>query len=298
MSRNADRDGFAGNHFDISVQNCSDHLQLAPHVHVETAEIGHDFEGGVQAEDHRNRHFAFAPRAILVHHYMGVRGREAHDARPRAGGVGACMRRIVKSSFRVHHDVHRCDVRSRFALGVNGDGKLVPVDILAGDDGFLDRPAINMGKSARRLAQPKRQCFKIVFDRDIQGARLKMAMLHVNVGQTKAGFFDDVLKNDGLFALRAQSADMLHFHRFCDCRDDIFVQRQEATQIRVAPIGDRMGHCMQPLIWCRAESRPNRGRDCDSGCRASLLVNFDQFPAGRGDFHHVGRLDGVAVFAD
>ena len=181
---------------------------------------------------------------------MGVRGREAHDARPGAGGVGACMRRIVKSGFRVHHNVHRGDVRNRFALGVDGDWEFIPVDILAGDDGFLDRPAVDMGKSARRLAQAKRQRFKIVLDRDIQGARLKMAMLHVNVGQTKAGLFDDVLKNDGLFALRAQRADMLHFDRFCDCRDDIFVQRQETTQIRVAPIGDRMSHCMQTLIWC------------------------------------------------
>ena len=59
-----------------------------------------------------------------------------------------------------------------------------------------------------------------------------------------------------------------HFYRLCDCRDDLFIQRQEATQIRVAQIRDRMGHCMQlpDLVPSGVPAEPWPGLKFETPC--------------------------------
>jgi hypothetical protein len=88
-------------------------------------------------------------------------------------------------------------------------------------------------EAARRLPQPKRQRLQIVLARDTKRARLRGAVFHQDVAETKARLLDDLLKQDRGIHLGRKRADVIDRYRLADAGDDIGVGVEIAAQRRV-----------------------------------------------------------------
>ena len=256
LGRNGQVDRLAWHHLDIAVHDGADHLHLAPHVHVQAGEIGHDLVGRRHAEDEGDRHLVFAHRAVLVHDDVRMRRDEADQSAPRADRIGAGMAGIVEAGLRIADDVHRGHVGRFVLVLVARDRKGRPVDLVARANDLLDRAALDVLEAARRLAQPESKRLQIILRRHAERARLRATVLHQDVAQAETRLLDDVLEEDRLVALRRKRADVVHTDRLGDARDNVGIGLEIVAKRRVEGAGvglrstivRRCLHLLLPLL--------------------------------------------------